>query len=137
MELKSAPSWNTNAMCTCSRVAGSVASLPSTNTRPEVGSSRPTMCFRRTLLPEPLGPIRTKISPGATSSEMSRSTARSPKFLLSFSSLTPTAGISVAENGERVDPAGQGVACVCMSGEDFGDEIVEHEDQDERDDHRA
>jgi hypothetical protein len=40
--------------------------VPSIGHRPGGRRSRPTMWRRSTLLPEPLGPIRTKISPGST-----------------------------------------------------------------------
>ena len=60
------------------------------------------MCFRSTLLPEPLGPMSTKISPGSTVNVTSLSTVSAPKFLLSFSIDTPTAGLSTWVNGLRV-----------------------------------
>ena len=47
------------------------------------------MCRSRTLLPEPLGPMMTKISPGRTSRLTSLSTAVPAKLLLSLSMVTP------------------------------------------------
>jgi hypothetical protein len=60
------------------------------------------MCFSRTLLPEPLGPMSTKISPGSTVRLMSFRTISEPKFLETCSSVTPTAGLSASEKGFRV-----------------------------------
>ena len=47
------------------------------------------MCFSSTLLPEPLGPMMTKISPGRTARSTSLSTATPSKLLWSFSMVTP------------------------------------------------
>src|SRR6266536_990577 len=41
--------------------------LPSMRISPSSGSSSPMMCLSKTLLPPPLGPITTKISPRSTS----------------------------------------------------------------------
>src|SRR5262249_21264924 len=131
-ELKSAPAWNTIAMRTCSRVSSEAASWSLTSTRPEVGSSRPTICLSRTLLPEPLGPIRTKISPGSMSRETSFSTWRLPKSFVTCSSFTPTAGLSSEVKGLRVWLQGMGGLH-----QGLGDEVIEHEDDDEGDHDRA
>ena len=49
------------------------------------------MCLNSTLLPDPLGPISTNISPGATLSEKSLSTFNLLKLFDKCSIETPTA----------------------------------------------
>jgi len=53
-------------------------------------------------LPEPLGPIRTKISPGWTSKVMSLRTGTPEKLFDTWSTVTPTALASAPVNGLRV-----------------------------------
>src|SRR5260370_11181751 len=48
---------------------------------PASGVSRPMICLSSTLLPLPLGPMMTKISPGLTSKSIPLSTSCAPKFL--------------------------------------------------------
>src|SRR3954471_18587316 len=119
-------------MRTRSRVVSAAASLPSTVTRPDVGNSRPTICFNSTLLPEPLGPMSTKISPGSTENVTCFRTSNEPKFLHRSSTAMPTAGVSCSLNGLRVVLLG-----AVMSEEGFGDEVVEHQDENQRRDDRA
>src|SRR6266404_962337 len=65
---------------------------------------------RRVVLPEPLGPITTTTSPGATASETSRSTSTAPKRLLmpEISSIgrrsTERASMAVADASLKVPP---------------------------------
>ena len=65
----SAFSWNTKAM---SRGIGPATRLPATSTAPTVGAISPPMTLSKVDLPQPLGPIRQRSSPRATSSEVSR-----------------------------------------------------------------
>jgi hypothetical protein len=50
--------------------------------------------------------MRTKISPGWTENEMPFSTSKLPNFFERFSTVTPTAGVSVSEKGLRVTSVG-------------------------------
>src|SRR6185437_8895279 len=63
----------------------SVRSCPITTTRPDSGRNSPAASFRRTVLPEPLSPRTTFVSPGTTSNEMPRSTSPSSKEMLTSS----------------------------------------------------
>src|SRR6478736_6553329 len=91
-------------------------------TSPLVARSRPAICLSRTLFPEPLGPMMQKISPGLISRLMSRSTVERPKVLVRFLTVTPKV---LSTNGEVVK------ARLMGSEEGFGDEVIEHQDQDE------
>jgi hypothetical protein len=54
-----------------------------------VARSSPAMCFSKTLLPEPLGPMMQKISPALMSRLMSLSTVARPNFFVRFLTVTP------------------------------------------------
>jgi len=45
---------------------------------PEVGRSAPEMQLKQVVLPEPLGPMRPRISPGLTSKETAFSAVKPP-----------------------------------------------------------
>ena len=60
-------------ICSC----GAVITMPSSTTLPWVGVSRPEMARSIVDLPQPEPPMTTRISPGATLSEMP-SSARTP-----------------------------------------------------------
>src|SRR2546427_13300890 len=64
-------------------------SEPSSRIEPEVGRSAPAIRLKIVLLPEPLGPIRPRISPLRSSNE-TRFTARNPSKLLVRDSTTST-----------------------------------------------
>jgi hypothetical protein len=51
-------------------------------------------------------PISTKISPGSTLNETPFKTSIAPNFFERFSTVTPTAGVSVSVKGLRVELAG-------------------------------
>ena len=50
---------------------------------PDVGSSAPEMQLKQVVLPEPLGPMRPRISPGFTSKETAFSAVKPPNCLVS------------------------------------------------------
>src|SRR6185369_5252165 len=68
-------------------------------TSPESGVSSLTMCFKRTLLPVPEGPMMQKVSPALISRLMSLSTWLVPKYLFSFSIRIPTPLVSCRSTG--------------------------------------
>ena len=71
------------------RCAGRPAmSWPSKATVPRSGFKRPAIRLKVVLLPEPLGPIRPNISPGATAKETWLTARKPPKLLLSPSTLS-------------------------------------------------
>ncbi len=82
-ESKSAPCWK--SMATLRRTGTSASSsspwrtTPSTSTSPASGMRSAFMCFKSTLLPEPLPPSTTSVSPAGTSSVSPRSTGFAPK----------------------------------------------------------
>ena len=60
-------------------------STPLMRTEPDVGLSTPRIAFITVDLPEPFGPMRPRISPGAMEKLMSRAAVRPPKRFESFS----------------------------------------------------
>src|SRR5690606_32360642 len=58
-------------------------SRPSSRTDPSVGANSPAMTLNVVLLPEPLGPIRPRISPSASSKERFLTAVNPPKRLVS------------------------------------------------------
>ena len=77
---KSAYCWKT--VLTCRRWGGSRSSRsPPIQISPVSGRSKPAISRSSVVLPEPLSPRMVRNSPGATSSETSRSTVRAPKLL--------------------------------------------------------
>src|SRR5262245_29101865 len=63
-------------------------SLPSSNTRPADGASKPAIRRRLVVLPQPDGPSKLRNSPGATSRSTVSSPTTSPKRLDTLSSCT-------------------------------------------------
>src|SRR5690606_35722033 len=75
--------WNTNPMRRRRKRVRSFSDIavrdtPSTRTSPAEGASSPPRMLSRVLFPDPLRPIRTTASPGATERFAPRKTTRSP-----------------------------------------------------------
>src|SRR6266404_6035791 len=80
-----------------SRSLRSVRTLPSNETRPLLGRSRPTISFRATVLPQPLSPTITRVCPRFTVKLMPRNTDCAPNSTLTLSNSTSGAfGIGVS-----------------------------------------
>ena len=83
-DASSAPDWNSipkrSRTRSISRSLIPVTSSPKSFTDPEVGFMEPIMCRSKVLLPQPLPPMITSVSPRCTLKEISSSTARSPNF---------------------------------------------------------
>ena len=82
IELNSAPPWNDiptlRKIASCSSSVARCMSCPLINTWPETGVSRPTICRRSVVLPQPLPPKMTVISPRRARIFTSSRTVRSP-----------------------------------------------------------
>src|SRR2546427_1080338 len=63
-------------------------SAPRKRTEPALGLSAPAMRLNTVLLPEPLGPIRPRISPSATSNETLLTAVKPPKLFVSCSTFS-------------------------------------------------
>ncbi len=71
--------------CPCGRrcrPAGRAISSPAKRIEPAVGASMPAMQLKVVLLPEPLGPIRPRISPSLTSNETLETAVKPSNFLV-------------------------------------------------------
>src|SRR5262249_20339858 len=63
---------------------------------PESGSSKPIICFSKTVLPPPLRPISTRVSPSRTSRSMPHKISCCPIFF--FSERTAIIGAELSES---------------------------------------
>src|SRR3989441_7395386 len=63
-------------------------SAPRKRTEPALGLSAPAMRLNTVLLPEPLGPIRPRISPSATSNETLLTAVKPPKLFVRCSTFS-------------------------------------------------
>src|SRR5262245_4438420 len=79
--------WNVRAIPAATRawVGLPVMSAPSNRTRPDVGAVRPAITFTMVLFPEPLGPIRPRISPLASWKDTPSTALTPPKCLARLS----------------------------------------------------
>src|SRR5688572_13071689 len=96
---------------------------PSQVISPASGLSRFIRSFRVTLLPQPLSPMMTSVSPRRTSSVMSRSTGCGPNRLETLrSSKTGDSG-SINSHGPQDE---------VQLHEECAEQKIDHEDRDER-----
>src|SRR5580658_4229888 len=75
-------------------------SMPATATRPRLGRSRPPVTIISVDLPEPEGPTRLTVSPGATRSETPRRTLTGPAALASVRCTSASSIMGMSEPGE-------------------------------------
>src|SRR5207244_2379144 len=81
-------------------------SAPRKRTEPALGLSAPAMRLNTVLLPEPLGPIRPRISPSATSNETLLTAVKPPNLFVSCSTFSKSRREGVAL-GERQNGVGR------------------------------
>src|SRR2546425_7849316 len=81
-------------------------SAPRKRTEPVLGLSAPATRLNTVLLPEPLGPIRPRISPSATSNETLLTAVKPPKLFVSCSTFSNSRCEGVAL-GERQNGVGR------------------------------
>ena len=105
MELQRAPFWYSTPVrrSWAARSSSSMSQRgrPSSRTVPSDGRSSPIRCFSSVLLPEPLPPMITKISPCSTSKVRSRITTNDPKASVRSS----TEMVGAEEGGMRTEAA--------------------------------
>src|SRR5882762_10165361 len=79
-------------------------SAPRKRTEPASGLSAPAMRLKTVLLPEPLGPIRPRISPSATSNETLLTAVKPPNLFVSCSTFSKSRreGVALGERQHRV-----------------------------------
>src|SRR2546430_15743970 len=79
-------------------------SAPRKRTEPALGLSAPAMRLNTVLLPEPLGPIRPRISPSATSNETLLTAVKPPKLFVSCSTFSKSRceGVTFGKRQNRV-----------------------------------
>src|SRR6267378_450235 len=79
-------------------------SAPRKRTQPALGLSAPAMRLQTVLLPEPLGPIRPRISPSATSNETLLTAVKPPNLFVSCSTSSKSRreGVALGERQHRV-----------------------------------
>src|SRR6266446_3819704 len=79
-------------------------SAPRKRTEPASGLSAPAMRLKTVLLPEPLGPIRPRISPSATSNETLLTAVKPPNLFVSCSTFSKSGreGVALGERQHRV-----------------------------------
>src|SRR5437879_10624231 len=81
-----------------------ITSTPSMRISPLVGSTRRLTIFRLVVLPQPLGPTSTQMSPAGTSSDRSTTAPCGPYFLLTWRNSTVALVMAGALQRGRVSP---------------------------------